>query len=99
MSESSLSFLISFISNINIHTEILEMCDWDEGRLEQLLDFIFIELSNLNQLSMDSIKDICYKQNFTNEESKPRFFDIIKKIVSSELNLISEEQKNEEYEN
>ena len=82
-----------------MHTEMLEMCDWDEGRLEQLLDFIFVELSNLNKLSMDYIESICYKQNFTNEESKPRLFDIIKKIVSSELSLIMEEQENEEYEN
>tara|TARA_B100000131_G_scaffold279075_1_gene284016 strand:- start:916 stop:1215 length:300 start_codon:yes stop_codon:yes gene_type:complete len=99
MSESPFSFLISSIANINMHTEILEMCDWDEERLERFLDFMFDELGNLNQLSIDSIRDICYKQNFTNDESKPRLFDIINKIVSSELNAIVEEQKNEGYEN
>ena len=89
------SHIASCLASLSRETAILEICDWDENKKEDLYNYIKNEISSLNSFSIDKIKQICFNQNITSEESKSALFDIILHMMQTELQQLSKK----EYEN
>ena len=85
------SYIISSLSSISRETAILEICDWDEEKRDKLHEYIREKISSLDYFSVDKIKQICFNQNITSEESKTQLFDIIIQMMQIEMQQISNE--------
>jgi len=77
---SQLGYIAGILNEINIHTELLELMDWDESKVDDLFLLISQIINNKNTISL--IHDVSYtlKQN--------GYSDIVVKFISEYLNNI-----------
>ncbi len=89
------NYIVSSLASLSRETEILELCDWDPAKKEELQEYLSKEISCLTYFSIEKIKQICFNQNITSNESKSRLCDIIIEMMQLEMQQISKK----EYEN
>lgn len=73
-------YIVGILNNINIHTGLLELMDWDEQAVESLLILVSDTVNNKNTISLISDISFSMKQN--------GYDDIVVNFICEYLNSI-----------
>ena len=73
-------YIIGILNNINIHTVLLELMDWDEQAVESLLILVSNTINNKNTVSLINDISLSMKQN--------GYDDIVVNFICEYLNSI-----------
>ena len=77
------NFIIFELSKVALQTELLEACDWDEEKLENIMIIVTEQLHASNIKIYNSWYEIeqVLKQNLNNITT-PKIFNIIMKVIN-----------------
>ena len=96
---NTLQYLLSQLGRLLNETAILEVCDWDEEKVEILL-------SNINSMTIDTeapltdnLKMFCENQSYISEHNRANLLAVLEQAIIIEMKEIAMAEADEEYEN
>ncbi len=92
-----IQYLMSQISMLHNETAILEACDWDEEKVELLIENLNSILIDLDSSLTDNLKRFCDSQEYLEEYNREQLFSLLEQSL---ITGIKEQARlEEEYEN
>ena len=92
-----IQFLMSQIASLHNETAILEVCDWDEEKVDKLLANLNSMLMDLDSSLEDNMKRFCAAQDYISEYHRELLFDLLKQAIT--MGIQEQNRIDEEYEN
>ena len=92
-----IQYLMSQIASLHNETAILEVCDWDEEKVDKLLENLNKMLIDLDSSLEDNMRRFCEAQEYISEYHREELFSLLKQSIImgiQEQNRIEEEYEN-----
>ena len=92
-----IQYLMSQISMLHNETAILEACDWDDEKVDMLVENLNNILIDLDSSLTENLKRFCDGQEYISEYNREQLFSLLEQSL---LTGIKEQARlDEEYEN
>jgi len=85
------------LGRLHNETAILEVCDWEEDKVDKLLENLNAMLIDLDSPLTDNLERFCQNQKYISEQSRDQLYDLLEQSIILELK--EHAQSKEEYEN
>ena len=76
---------------------MLEICDWDEERLQNLYSDLETVLLEVNTPILDNLKRFCSRQFYMSERNREVLYELLEEAMVNEMKNITNQER--EYEN
>ena len=92
-----IQYLLSQMGRLHNETAILEVCDWDEEKVDRLLDNLNNMLIDIEAPLTENLERFCKNQDYISEFNREQLYSLLEQAIVLELQ--EEARANEEYEN
>ena len=92
-----IQFLMSQITTLHNETAILEVCGWDQEKVDLLLSNLNNMLIDLDTSLTENLKRFCEKQTYISEHYREELYSLLEQAITmgiQEQNRIDEEYIN-----
>ena len=92
-----IQYLLSQMVQLHNETALLEICDWDEDKVERLLSNLNHMLIDLSSPLEENLTHFCESQDYISETNRDNLCEILDQAILLEMKNIA--NPSEEYEN
>jgi hypothetical protein len=92
-----LQYLMSQMSKLHNETAVLEVCDWDEEKVDKLIENLNAMLIDVDASLEDNLKRFCDGQEYITPPNRELLYGLLEQSIIMELKETAEAK--EEYEN
>ena len=92
-----IQFLMSQMVHLHNETAILEACDWDEEKVDTLIENLNNVLIDLDCSLVDNLKRFCDNQDYISEHNREQLYNLLEQSIT--MGIEEAARIEEEYEN
>lgn len=92
-----IQYLMSQISMLHNETAILEACDWDDEKVDMLVENLNNILIDLDSSLTENLKRFCDGQEYISEYNREQLFSLLEQSLL--MGIKEQARLDEEYEN
>ena len=92
-----IQYLMQQMSRLHNDTALLEVCDWEEEKVEKLIENLNTVLIDMDASLPENLKRFCRNQDYISEHNRDALYGLLKQSIVMELQESAREE--EEYEN
>jgi|18_taG_2_1085343.scaffolds.fasta_scaffold32012_2 hypothetical protein len=92
-----IQYLLTQLGRLHNETAILEVCDWDEEKVDRLLENLNNMLIDLESPLTENLERFCKNQDYISEFNREQLYSLLEQSIVLELKEAARAE--EEYEN
>ena len=85
------------LNKLHNETALLEICDWEEEKVDKLLKNLNEALLDVSSSIYETLDHFCENQDYISKHSRKELFSLLENLIDSELKELSKTKQ--EYEN